>query len=171
MNCQTVQSQLVEDLELRLEPEVADHLERCPTCRQLTEDLLELEDLSKSLSGRFRVPRTFRDEVLSQVETGRTTRLRSALLFVCVVSVLLVGFGFYRTAGQLTSLSESSSSPVKADLEELPGVPLSAEEVGGYVDVVVGEGSDSEMILRLPSVIKIHKEPVQEDFYIDHVSH
>ena len=46
-----------------------------------------------------------------------------------------------------------------------------SQSAPGYVDIIVDQDGSDGMILRVPSVIEIHRTQIQEDFYINNVSH
>lgn len=169
MNCGQVQHNLAEDLASRADPELARHLNSCAACRRMCDDLLELEELSQSLSGSFRVPDSFQAEVLARaaLERPRNRRLRLALA---------AGFCFAAFLG-LVRPWEGLNAVDLPDAGPYPERWSASIEDGGsegqvpLVEVLI-EGFDKQpVILRLPSTIEIRRTDLQEDFYIRHVSH
>jgi hypothetical protein len=167
MNCEQVQLSLVEDLANRTEEQVARHLESCAVCRRVCDELLELEDLSRSLSGRFRVPATFQAEVLARaaVERPRKRRLRFALAAAVFV---VISLGLVRPWDRLSAVdAPRREEPHRWAVSWGEGVP---ERDTPMVEVVI-EGQEEPLILRLPSTIEIRRTDLREDFYIQNVSH
>ncbi len=167
MNCEQVQLSLVEDVANRADERVARHLESCAVCRQVCDELLELEDLSRSLSGRFRVPATFQAEVLARAagEGHRIRRLRFALAAAVFV---VVSLGLVRPWDRLGAVDTPQLEEYQrwaASWDQ--GVP---NQDAPMVEVVI-EGPEEPLILRLPSTIEIRRTDLREDFYIRNVSH
>jgi hypothetical protein len=169
MNCVHVQTSLAEDLLSRTDEEVAAHLSACPDCSRLCDELLELEDLSRSLSGRFRVPTEFRDEVLARLAERKARRRRrfGVAAAVALVALLLAVFVRPWETSRVTD-RHAGVPPVVMQL----AAPVGQGQTGSdYVDVVVTQDGGEDLILRVPSVIEIHRTQLQEDFYISNVSH
>lgn len=168
MNCVEVQTTLAEDLVSRTDEGIASHLSCCPECRTLCDELLELEDLSRSLSGRFRVPSEFRDQVLARLEDRRSRRRRgiafAAVLFLLVaVALLMRPWESDSVPGQMAA-HQAAEAHFAADAVRTQAGP-------DYVDVIVSQDGGDDLILRVPSLIEIHRAQPQEDFYINNVSH
>jgi hypothetical protein len=167
MNCKQVQAALIEDLSHRADAEAAEHLRCCEPCRTLCDELLELEDLSRSLSGRFRVPPTFQSEVLAKAAQAtparRRRRMMAAVAITAAALVLALPWGSTETGAR------SGTYPDSAAVWSLDRGPVSRESP--YVEVVVSGHGEEDVILRLPSVIEIHRSELQEEFYINNVSH
>lgn len=169
MNCVHVQTSLAEDLLNRTDAEVAAHLASCPECRKLCDELLELEDLSRSLSGQFRVPTEFRDEVLERLDDRRDRRRRRFGFAAAILVIGLVVAAFVRPWESHSAGDPSASnSPAVMHFDGSAEAPAAEP---GYVDVVVTRDGSDELILRVPSVIEIRQPQIQEDFFINNVSH
>lgn len=169
MNCVDVQTNLAEDLLRRIDEEVVNHLSDCPECRRLCDELLELEDLSRSLSGRFRVPTEFRDQVLVRL-AQRKTRRRRRVGFACAFVLIAVVVAAFVRPWEVDQESDRTVGPPPVVMQsDVPvGRVLSKPD---YVDIVVSQDGSDDLILRVPSVIEIHRTQLQEDFYIRNVSH
>ncbi|UCF36839.1 MAG: hypothetical protein JSU96_18840 [Acidobacteriota bacterium] len=174
MNCREVQKRLAEDSSWRFEESFSDHLVNCPECRTHCEDLLELEDLARSLGDRCRVPSDFKSEILEKVADVKSPfaflspfRVLAACLVLLVVSV-----GFFSTWEE----SEQVDEPVKLDPFESVvfdgdfGLE-SSDEQPTYIEITVDDPVNGELILRLPSEIVIRQTELHEDFYLHQVSH
>jgi len=128
---------------------------------------VDLDDLSKSLSGRYRVPSGFQEAVL-----GRASRARRRLMIRWAVAAVLflaaaVSGVFWTMQGE-PPVPPPPATPVSASF---PAEGLEFVSDAPYVEVVVESDGKEGMILRLPSVIEIHRNQLQEDFYINNVSH
>ncbi len=171
MNCGQVQTNLAEDVLSRTDEDVASHLSSCPECRRVCEELLELEDLSRSLSGQFRVPTEFRDRVLARLDEQRARRWRRFGLVAAVLIAGVIVAAFVRPWDDDSAAEvEAAGRPIVMQV----GPPSGQAETGSidYVDVVVSRDGTNDLILRVPSVIEIHRTQLQqEDFYINNVSH
>ena len=168
MNCVEVQTSLAENLASRDEPDVAGHLEECSDCFKVCEELLELDELSRSLSGRFKVPDNFREQVLFHVEKANGLRNWRIVLGGAVI-VLLAGVITFFKPWEVNGADGNppAGSPVfhTARTTSLPSLD------SGYVEVVVPGDDGEEMIVRLPAVIEVRRTQLQEDFYLSNVSH
>jgi predicted anti-sigma-YlaC factor YlaD len=160
MNCRRFQSSLAEDLLNQGEERVAAHLKECEECRAVYSDLLEIEELSRSLSGRVQVPPNFREEVLAKVARKRRSRPFRLVAAVAGVVLLAATVSFFQGVESVDSTRHKGGRPDKAR----PAEPT-------YVDVIVTGEENEEFILRLPSVIEVRRTELQEDFYISNVSH
>jgi len=168
MNCVEIQTSLAENLEARFNPVVAGHLGSCVDCSRVCQELLELEELSRSLSGRFKVPSNFRDEVLCRVDENKPLlrwRLMLGVSFVALLAAVVVFFKPWEVSG-----SDRSPSPVPSSVHATTSPAVSAGDAGFVEILVPGEG-DEEMIVRLPAVIEVRRTQLQEDFYLSNVSH
>jgi hypothetical protein len=168
MNCVEIQTSLAENLSARSEPLIAEHLAGCVDCSKACEELLELEALSQSLSGRFKVPSNFRDTVLCRFEEERPLRRWRTLLGVSCVVLLAAVVVFFKP----WAVSGSEGNPAAGSSFSYPTSSMSVPSADAdFVEIVVpGEGGN-EIIVRLPSVIEVHRTQLQEDFYITNVSH
>ncbi len=168
--CLHVQTSLAEDLLSRTDEEIGGHLAVCPACRRLCDELLELEDLSRSLSGRFRVPMEFRDQVLSRLEQRKSRRRRRIGIAAAALLVAVVASAFvlpWKTPGA----SPAANVRQATDPQMVAPAAGQSQSAPGYVDIIVDQDGSDGMILRVPSVIEIHRTQIQEDFYINNVSH
>lgn len=166
MNCRSVRTSLAEDLLSRVDEEIAAHLEECEECRAVCRDLMEIEELSRSLGGRVGVPEGFREAVLSKAARkapARVFRLGAALagMVLLAASVGLFQGGDSPEPGIL----EVEPEPRHVELEGTGSIEPA------YVDVLVTGDGNETFILRLPSVIEVRRTELQEDFYIANVSH
>ena len=168
MNCVEIQTSLAENLASRSEPLTAEHLAGCVDCSKACEELLELEALSLSLSGRFKVPSNFRDAVLCRFEEERPLRRWRTLLGVSCLVLLAAVVVFFKPWA--VSGSDGNPAAVNSFSYSTPSSSVPSADAGFVEIVVPGEGDD-EIILRLPSVIEVRRTQLQEDFYITNVSH
>lgn len=167
MNCKRVQAALIEDLSHRADAEAAEHLRSCKPCRILCDELLELEELSRSLSGRFRVPPTFQSEVLAKAAQAGPARRRRRMMVVAAIAAAALVLAWPWSSTETGA--KSGTHPDPAAVWSLDKGPVSRES--RYVEVVVSGHGEEDVILRLPSVIEIHRSELQEEFYINNVSH
>ncbi len=156
MNCKSVQQQIIEDLSHRCDEAVKIHLECCPECRQLCDDLIALEDLARSLGDQYKVPAGFGSRVLAH--THRKTflgffGLRPILVLLLIVMLPL---GLFLMDDGAASRNESFVTEDAAHRE--------VSEDPEYIEVVIDDPEQGELILRLPSVIEIHRTELHEDF-------
>lgn len=171
MNCDQVHRMLAEDSTCRTEAGVAAHLRACPECRRMCDDLIQLEDLSRSLSGDFRVPASFRDEVLARVAVASARTRRRRRWGFAVAATLLMGTALgllkpWQRLDAVTPLAAPDEASWTAVMDSVDG-----EGTGPLIEVVLDGESGHPVILRLPPTIEIRRTDLQEDFYIRHVSH
>jgi len=94
MNCQVIESRLLEDEQALLDREVREHLDQCPACRRLYRELEEIEELNRDLARSERAPRDFTGQVIEQVSAG--SGLTFPLLAgggILVIVALMAGLG------------------------------------------------------------------------------
>ncbi len=168
MNCVEIQTSLAENLEARFDPLIAVHLDGCVHCSRTCQELLELEELSRSLSGRFKVPSNFRDEVLCRYEEDKPLRRWRMVLGVSCVALLAALVVFFKP-WEVSGSDRSPSAVPSAVHSTTSGVLPAADS--GFVEIVVPGEGDDEMIVRLPTVIEVRRTQLQEDFYLSNVSH
>lgn len=172
--CGEIQERLTEDLGHRFEEPIASHLDSCPQCRSLCNDLIKLEELSKSLSSSQEIPFDYRAELHSRISAdrgltlGKVLRLGFAASVLLLISTAAVALWDGSSAEPATGFSVQALPPV---VEEPPVVELPALTGSPYVDVILEDTPNGEMRLRLPSVIEVRQNEVQEEFYLQYVSH
>lgn len=145
---------------------MAAHLKECEECRSVYADLLEIEELSRSLSGRVQVPPNFREEVLAKVARERPSRPFRLVAALAGVVLLAATASFFQGVESVDSTRHEGESALEGGR---PDKARPAEPT--YVDVIVTGEEDEKFILRLPSVIEVRRTELQEDFYISNVSH
>jgi predicted anti-sigma-YlaC factor YlaD len=175
MKCEEVQSSLLEDLGLRFDEVIQTHLSHCAECQCFCDDLLELESLAKGLSSQVQAPPTFSSEVMARVSKERSCRLWSRVsVAACLVLVVVsVGFLSWDRETGVDSLSASDhSGPLPEAIAPLgePEGSAGSEELP-YVEVVVENPEEGELILRLPPVIEIRRTDLDENLFIHDTSH
>ncbi len=89
MNCKKLEERLLDDDQAFLDQEVREHLEACPACSRLYEELEEIEELNRALATRERAPLNFTGQVIEQISTG--SRLKLPLVAAGLVLALIVG--------------------------------------------------------------------------------
>lgn len=166
MNCQEVQDNLIEDLDCRLDEEISIHLKCCSECRFLDEDLLALGELARSLGNQCQVPSDFGSKVLEQAAKSNAAgpwglKPICAALFL---AMLAVGFLWIKD-GAGGFAEEVGGGSVVSFREQEDNVEPS------YVEVVVEDPLVGNVILRLPSVIEIHRTDLHEDSNRKNVSY
>ena len=165
MICSVVQKKIIEDLDHRLEEEIGAHLGNCSECRQLYDDLVALEELAQSLGDQYKAPTGFGARVVAQankIKSGRFFRFRPVLVPLAIV-MLLFGF-FWMNDGAITSGSLETQGIAVSDIAA--GIQDYENGEGlSYVEVVIDDDDDGEMILRLPSIIEVRRTEWHEDFY------
>jgi len=171
MNCKDVQKRLTDDLDTRFEDEMVSHLTTCASCRELVDDLLEMQDLIQIITTSSKIPRHLYADILDEVvqETKKTRVFFRTAAVACAVLFLVAGFFWARSSG---FVNEPADRPVAASVKrEAPCPELRNPVDQEYVDLIVERSPEGELIIRLPSVIEIRETDLHEDVYIRYVSH
>ena len=160
MNCETAQQRIMEDLTDRFDEEIRAHLKSCAQCQHLCDDLVALELLAKSLQSQHRVPADFVTTVLERASKEMPARflgLRPMLLAVVVV-MLSIGF-FWMNDGDIgrDELLVTDEAAMR-EMDEREGL-----EDPTFIEVLIEDPAEGEMILQLPSVIEIRQTELHED--------
>lgn len=173
MSCEIVQRRLTEDLSSRFEESVAAHLNECSECRSCCKDLEELKYLVESCSGRHRVPSDFETQTLIRLAQVKPSRFPSLRLVVVCATLLMVMGGIVYSWEDKSRIDEDRGSRIAAEDLRFEPEPLAIQPSAEaeFVEVVVEETPGKTLILRLPSVIEIHRTEVSEDLHIADVSH
>jgi len=173
MSCESVLNKLTEDLSSRFDATVAAHLDECSECRSCCEDLVELNYLVQSCSGKHRVSSEFESETLGRLAKEKPSRFPSFRLVAVCATLLVVTVGIVYSWEDETRIEEDRGLYIAAqDLHfEFEPFEIQPSAEAEFVDVVVEETPGNTLILRLPSVIEIRRTEVSEDLHIDHVSH
>jgi predicted anti-sigma-YlaC factor YlaD len=161
MNCELSQQRLIEDLAHRCDKDIEAHLEDCSECRQLCDDLLALEELARSLGNRYRVPEDFGMKVLAHRPRGSFSSLLKFRPILVPLVIVMLSFGFFwlhdgASARDELFVAEEVVVVDTADWEETDSA---------YIEVVIEDPHEGEMMLHLPSVIEIHRTELHEDFH------
>jgi len=173
MSCESVLNKLTEDLSSRFDPSVAAHLDECSECRSCSEDLVELNYLVQSCSGKHRVPSEFESETIGRLAKEKPSRFPSFRLVAVCATLLVVTVGMVYSWEDEARIEEDRGLYIAAqDLHfESEALEIQPSAEAEFVEVVVEETPGNTLILRLPSVIEIRRTEVSEDSHIDHVSH
>ena len=94
MSCKKIEERLLDDDQAFLDRAVREHLNDCPACSRLYEELEEIEELHRSLARSARAPLDFTGQVIEQISTG--SRLKFPLLatgLILAVIVAMAGIG------------------------------------------------------------------------------
>lgn len=160
MNCGVVQQRIIDDPANRHEGEIKAHLQNCTECQQLCDDLMALEEMAQSLGDQYKVPEDFGHKVLSQVPQGGLRWLVGLRPVFLTLAIFMLSFGFFWLDGDV---SHSDASVV---IEEAPMVQMDDwEDVdSSFIEVVIEDPDEGQMMLHLPSVIEIHRTELHEDF-------
>jgi hypothetical protein len=171
MICSVVQKKIIEDLDHRFEEEIGIHLGNCSECRHLCEDLVALEELAQSLGDQYKAPTGFGARVVAQankIKAGRFFRFRPVLVPLAIV---MLSFGFFWmndvaiNSGSLETQG-TAVTDIAVDIQDYEnGEGLS------YVEVVIEDEDEGEMILRLPSIIEVRRTEWHEDFYYQNIGY
>jgi len=162
MNCELAQKRIIDDLTHQRDEEIKAHLESCLECQHLCDDLLALEELARSLGDQYRVPTGFGERLLAQKPKrgfGGFFGLRPILVPLAVV---MLSFGFFW-------LNDDGAARQDELLvvEEVAAVDAAEFEDAGsaYIEVVVEDPVEGQMMIHLPSAIEIHRTELHEDFH------
>lgn len=159
MNCKLARQRITDDLSHRFDEEIKAHLKSCPECRHLCNDLVALEKLAHSLRDQYQVPEGFDAKVLHHAPTYGFFGWRP--IFVALVIVML-SFGFF---WMNDAAADRDDLLLKEEFAvgKLPD-ELKAEDPA-YIEVVIQDPEEGEMMLHLPSVIEIRRTELHEDFH------
>jgi len=159
MNCEAAQRRLTEDLTDRFDAEIIAHLKSCADCQRLCDDLVALEGLAKSLQCQHRVPKDFVSGVLARTSNRMPVSffgLRPILLSVVVV---MLSIGFY-WMDEVASGREEFPATEEAYTGDMD---WEGKKDPAYIEVLIKDPDEGEMILYLPSVIEIRRTELHED--------
>jgi len=171
MNCNEVQRKLTDELDSRFEHDVVDHLTTCSSCRGLVDDLLEMQDLIQIITTSSKIPRHLYADVLDGVaQNHRRPWFLNRAVFASVALLLFV-VGFFWAGGFVFSENPPTQQTELLIEQEIHSPDLNDLNESDYIDLVVEESPEGELIIRLPSVIEVRKTELHEDVYINHVSH
>ena len=165
MNCRLVQAKIIEDLDHRFEEEIRVHLDSCGDCRHLYEDLAALEELAQSLGDQYKVPTGFGARVLAQADKMKSRgffRFRPVLVPLAIV---MLSFGFFwmnddAISGESLETQETAVTDITVDIQDYEN-----GEGSSYIEVIIEDAEEGEVILRVPSVIEVRRTELHEDFY------
>lgn len=161
MNCKVAQQRIVDDLTDRFDGEVKAHLEGCSECQRLCDDLVALERLARSLRDQNKVPAGFGTRILATAPQGRFYRFFGLRPILVSLVIVMLSFGFFwmndGPAGRDELIvAEETAMGAVADWETV--------EDPGYIEVVIEDPTEGEILFHLPSVIEIRRTDLHEDF-------
>ncbi|MBI3940780.1 MAG: zf-HC2 domain-containing protein [Acidobacteria bacterium] len=178
MNCKEVQRRLQPlldgDLDAEILRQVQSHLKQCPECTALKRDFESLGRLAKT-ELPARAPEDFEGRLRMQLDAaGRRRRFwtfrppslawgAAAALILIVSSVFFASDGSHeRQPEVLPSLpiSEARVSPVVLPAD--PGMP--------HMHIIVPDDPDN-VLVRIPSTVRITRAELNQDFFLSEVSH
>jgi hypothetical protein len=168
MNCEVAQKKITDDLTHRFDGQVAAHLRSCSECQHLCEDLIALEELARSLRDQYEAPADFGERVLARVPKNKPFRFFGWRPILVTAAMVMLSFGFFWMSDSSAGrdgvfVAEEASVVDPADWK-------SAEE-SAYIEVVIEDPVEGEMLLHLPSVIEIRRTELHEDFYYQNTSY
>lgn len=177
MTCGEVRKLLEENIQARNELEVNGHLHQCPECYAVCGELLSLESLSELLRDQVRAPSDF----LSKVEVSIRRSFIGWKPVFAVGVVVLVSIMALWSLSITDGIFEphqfiSSSQEIKQE-NMLSGKQIGAEwptlesKSDGYVDIILEDHSRPKLIVRLPLRIEIQTGQLNQDSFLEHVSH
>jgi len=161
MSCEVARQRIMDDLADRFDEEIKAHLKSCSECHQLCDDLIALEELAKSLGNQYKVPTGFGTRVLAHAPKGTSGRCFGLRPILVPVFIVMLSFGFFwmnEGAAGRDELLVTEEAAV-ADMADWEGAEDSA-----YIEVVIEDPEEGEMILHLPSIIEIRRTELHEDF-------
>ena len=162
MKCEVAQQRITDDLAHRFDEEVEAHLKNCAECQHLCDDLISLETLAKSLRDRYKVPAGFGERVLAHIPKRTFSGFFGWRPILVAAVIVMFSFGFFwmnDTAAGRDELFVTEEAAV-VDIADWEG-----SEDSSYIEVVIEDPDEGEMLLHLPSVIEIHRTELHEDFH------
>ena len=130
----------------------------CSECQQLCDDLLALEELAKSLGDQYKVPEGFGAKVLAHQPKSRFFGFRPILVPLAIV---MLSFGFFWLNDGASDRDDSVA------VEQVTVVDMADLEDAdsAFIEVVIEDPQEGELMLHLPSVIEIRRTELHEDFH------
>jgi hypothetical protein len=167
MNCELAQQKLIDDLAHRYNEEVSAHLNSCADCQHLCDDLMSLEKLARSLGDQYKAPEGFGSEVLAHTSKrafGSFFQFRPVLVPLAIV---MLSFGFF----WMNDGSSASDEPVVTGEAAVVDMADWEDADSAFIEVVIEDPAEGEMMLHLPSVIEIRRTELHEDFHYQNTSY
>ncbi|HSR68970.1 MAG TPA: hypothetical protein VLU25_13615 [Acidobacteriota bacterium] len=172
MTCKEVEELLLEDRRACHEDEVGRHLGACPSCRSLSQELEDIEDLSYKLGRTEQAPEDFADCLLEKAASIRASRSK-ALNFIPLKPATALAACLLVTLGAVWIHQQSTQAmPSELVQDEAPPAHLRDSGPGngirtlehqlqpGYVDVYFQRPSQEPHIVRLPDTIQVRGRQV-----------
>lgn len=170
MKCSDVQEKLAEGRLSGMEDEFLEHIESCGECREFYRNIRELDLLSRELRSRYKAPRDFHEKVLLDLRERNSEgwfSSRSVLLSLCLVSCLAGGFLTWDNLGNngaVTAEILGADRPSGLEQGQVDsGIAPAVSEQGAFVEVNISPEEEEDLILRLPSVIEIHRTGIPDE--------
>jgi len=99
--------------------------------------------------------------------------MASIIAYIAIPSlgISLFVIGFFWAGGFVFSDNPPAQQTELLIEQEIHSPDFNDLNESDYIDLVVEESPEGELIIRLPSVIEVRKTELHEDVYINHVSH